>query len=450
MPIISAKLGVTGLSDVGYQFFDSSNALIGSRLTAGVVEAPGATGDYRVNATFPGTEVGVYWNDSVTTTAKAVEVFDSRDSSGITTLLSRIGAALAITSGKVDVNDKTGFALTAGERTAIANEVEAQIIDETDSEKVLAAITDKIAAVNPDLGGLTVAAIASAVWASVSRTLTDKTGFSLSQAFPSNFALFSIDGSGRVLLQPTQTGVTIPTVTNLTNGGGLTAQQIRDAMKLAPGAGAAATASIDSKLDDLVVSGGSGAYTITVTVTDGVDALQGAAVRVTEGATTQVLLTDVNGEAEFALDAASYRVAVTKAGYSFAPSTRTVTGEEAGTLTSDLEMTAVAIPAAPAEASLCTVYGYLETLGNVPASGVAIDFTVVKSGKVAAAKSERNLTVLPVRVITDTNGFFETTLQRNDLITPAGTKTRVVSVALGLDKEVSLEASTFDLAELIT
>lgn len=46
---------------------------------------------------------------------------------------------------------------------AIANEVEAQIIDETDSEKVLTAITDKIAAVNPDLGGLTVSAIASAV-----------------------------------------------------------------------------------------------------------------------------------------------------------------------------------------------------------------------------------------------------------------------------------------------
>lgn len=53
--------------------------------------------------------------------------------------------------------------LTSGERTSIANEVEAQIIDETDSEKVLTAITDKIAAINPDLGGLSVAAIATAV-----------------------------------------------------------------------------------------------------------------------------------------------------------------------------------------------------------------------------------------------------------------------------------------------
>lgn len=53
--------------------------------------------------------------------------------------------------------------LTAGERTAVANEVEAQIIDETDSERVLTAITDKIASVNPSLSGLTLGAIASAV-----------------------------------------------------------------------------------------------------------------------------------------------------------------------------------------------------------------------------------------------------------------------------------------------
>lgn len=45
---------------------------------------------------------------------------------------------------------------------AIANKVEAEIIDETDSERVLSAITDKIASVNPSLGGLTLAAIATA------------------------------------------------------------------------------------------------------------------------------------------------------------------------------------------------------------------------------------------------------------------------------------------------
>lgn len=53
--------------------------------------------------------------------------------------------------------------LTPGERTATANEVESQIIDETDSEKVLTAITNKIAAANPSLAGLTLAAIAAQV-----------------------------------------------------------------------------------------------------------------------------------------------------------------------------------------------------------------------------------------------------------------------------------------------
>ena len=75
--------------------------------------------------------------------------------------------------------------LTSGERTAVANEVEAQIIDDTDAEKVLTAITDKIASVNPDLGGLTVAAIASAsatsVWGAVTRTLSAGTNIVLAK-----------------------------------------------------------------------------------------------------------------------------------------------------------------------------------------------------------------------------------------------------------------------------
>lgn len=41
------------------------------------------------------------------------------DTSGTTTLLSRIGAALTITSGKVDVNDKTGFSLSSASVQAI-------------------------------------------------------------------------------------------------------------------------------------------------------------------------------------------------------------------------------------------------------------------------------------------------------------------------------------------
>lgn len=48
-------------------------------------------------------------------------------------------------------------------------------------------------------------------------TVNDKTGYALTQIFPANFASFAVDPSGRILLQPTQTGVTIPNITNLTN-----------------------------------------------------------------------------------------------------------------------------------------------------------------------------------------------------------------------------------------
>jgi len=80
------------------------------------------------------------------------------------------------------IEDKAGFSLTTDERTAIANVVEQEIINETDSEKVLQAITDKIASVNPDLGNLTTAAIASAVWNYVTRSLTVSSGLTPDQA----------------------------------------------------------------------------------------------------------------------------------------------------------------------------------------------------------------------------------------------------------------------------
>lgn len=69
------------------------------------------------------------------------------------------------------------MALTTDERGAVAVQVEAHIINDTDSEQVLKAITDKIAAANPSLAGLTLAAIASAVWAGA-----DKTGYTLDAA----------------------------------------------------------------------------------------------------------------------------------------------------------------------------------------------------------------------------------------------------------------------------
>lgn len=122
-----------------------------------VTKRTGKTGNYRVPVPCTaanGFEAGKTYNVIASATvggvaAKAkVGTFQvrARDTDDLSTLAA--GAAMT---------------LTAAERTAVANEVEAQIIDETDSEKVLTAITDKIASVNPSLSGLTLAAIASAV-----------------------------------------------------------------------------------------------------------------------------------------------------------------------------------------------------------------------------------------------------------------------------------------------
>jgi hypothetical protein len=132
--------------------------------------------------------------DALTLVATATNLTNAPTSGDFTaTMKTSIGTAVAasavasVTAGVTVTtnNDKTGYALTTGERTAIANEVEAQIIDDTDSEKVLKAITDKIASVNPDLGGLSVAAIASAaatsVWGAGTRLLTAGTNIALAK-----------------------------------------------------------------------------------------------------------------------------------------------------------------------------------------------------------------------------------------------------------------------------
>ncbi len=70
---------------------------------------------------------------------------------------------ILIGTAAASINSPIPASLSASERTALANAVETEIIDDTDSEKVLAAIVNKIAAANPDLSGLTLAAIAAAV-----------------------------------------------------------------------------------------------------------------------------------------------------------------------------------------------------------------------------------------------------------------------------------------------
>ncbi len=110
---------------------------------------------------------------------------------------------------------------------------------------------------------------------------------------------------------------------------GASAQQTRDAMKLAPSAGDPAAGSVDKHLDDIPTTGsGSVSWTINVKVSG--NPIDGAEVRITsdeEGDTAVAgpKYTDANGDVDFLLDAGTYYAWVQRSGSDFSnPTTVTV------------------------------------------------------------------------------------------------------------------------------
>jgi len=108
-------------------------------------------------------------------------------------------------------------------------------------------------------------------------------------------------------------------------GAGLSAQEVRDALKLAPTAGAAADGSIDDLLADMpaaISAGmGSGTGTYTDTVTDGTNPLDGVRVQLsTDSAKANPVYqayTDALGVFLMYPDPGTYYVWFEKAGYDF-------------------------------------------------------------------------------------------------------------------------------------
>ena len=125
-----------------------------------------------------------------------IDAVNYQDSDGFG--LSRIDAATS--SRMATYTQPTGF-LAATFPATVAS-----------TTNITAASGVTLAASQPGVTIPTVTSVTNGVTVS---TNNDKSGYSLTQSFPSNFASLSIDGSGRVLLQPTQTGVTIPNVTTV-------------------------------------------------------------------------------------------------------------------------------------------------------------------------------------------------------------------------------------------
>lgn len=123
-------------------------------------------------------------------------------------------------------------------------------------------------------------------------------------------------------------------------------------------------ADLDTQLDTILAAAsagaGTGARLVTITVDDGTTVLQNAVVRLTEGGNTYRALTNVSGVATFNVDDATYSVAISKVGYSYAGTTIVVNGIETATYS----MTAINVT--PGSGDLTT--GYLTCLDELGAA----------------------------------------------------------------------------------
>jgi hypothetical protein len=114
---------------------------------------------------------------------------------------------------------------------------------------------------------------------------------------------------------------------------------------------------------------GSGARTVTITVNDGTTVLQNALIRLTEGANTFTATTNASGVATFNVDDATYTVAITKSGYSYAGTTLVVDGAETRTYSmTQVSVTPPTDPALSAIEVLCLGTAFTAQ------SGIDIDF----------------------------------------------------------------------------
>lgn len=115
-------------------------------------------------------------------------------------------------------------------------------------------------------------------------------------------------------------------------------------------------------------------------------------------------------------------------------------------------------PVPPTDTGLCRVFGFLESIDNdVRLPTARIEFRLIAPDGTRAVASERLIAerIRTVKVdasgqIVGPNNTPYIDLQRNDMLTPAGTSYEVTSAALGLmRKTITLTTDTADLRTLL-
>jgi hypothetical protein len=150
-----------------------------------------------------------------------------------------------------------------------------------------------------------------------------------------------------------------------------------------------------------LVSGGTGAYARTVTVTASAVAVSGARVTMTNGVNRYNATTNASGVASFGLDAATYTLTVSSAGYSHTPASVTVSA--AGN--TDTTLTAITITPASDPAQTTGYVTCYDKTGTA-AAGVSITLMLCRTSAAAAGLSH---TLDERTVVSNANGLVEFT-----------------------------------------
>lgn len=118
----------------------------------------------------------------------------------------------------------------------------------------------------------------------------------------------------------------------------------------------------------------------------------------------------------------------------------------------------VVVPGPPADVGLCRVYGYVEGINNDKRLPTArIEFRLIAPDGTKAVASERLIGERAITIKVDGLGRLQgedgqpwVDLQRNDMLTPAGTTYEVTSAALGISrKSITLTTTIADLRTLL-
>lgn len=282
-------------------------------------------------------------------------------------------------------------------------------------------------------------------------TVSDKTGYSLSSAGVQAIwdaltsALTTVGSIGKLLADNVNATISsrLPTasytapdnagiatiqerVTDVTEDDGGTYRFTTNALEQAPAGGGSLTAAdvwtygtreitalptaTQTTIDDtytavqeLNVGSGTGARTVTVTVTDGADPIEGAKVRLTKGIESYVDTTDADGIATLLVDDGTWTQTVTATGYIGESASLVVNGDE----TAAVELTAVTITPA-ADPDQITGYTYTYDASGAIESGVTLTFQLVDPAGGTAHAYGRSIT----SAASNGSGLIEQALER--------------------------------------